>query len=298
MEIISHIKTMQEKADSLRCEKKRIGFVPTMGALHQGHLSLIKAAKDENDAVIVSIFVNPIQFSPGEDYKMYPKPFERDKKLCRQMGVDIIFHPTVAEMYPEQLLTTVNVSEITSGLCGSFRSGHFQGVTTVATKLFSTVKPHVAYFGQKDYQQAIVIKQMVKDLNFDLKVKILPIVREGNGLALSSRNAYLNPEERAQAGILFQTLQMAKKMLDDGERDGTNLSDWMKENLKKTPLVLLEYAEVCDPETLKPLSQIGTSALLALSIRIGKTRLIDNMAWKDAEEFTEELAEYARESFF
>ncbi|MBI4778337.1 pantoate--beta-alanine ligase [Candidatus Desantisbacteria bacterium] len=280
MEIISHVKTMQEKADSLRSEKKRIGFVPTMGALHQGHLSLIKAAKEENDVVIVSIFVNPIQFSPGEDYEIYPKPFEMDKELCGQMGVDIIFYPETAEMYPEQLLTTVHVSEITSGLCGQFRPGHFQGVTTVVAKLFSAVKPHVAYFGQKDYQQAIVIKKMVKDLNFDIRVKILPIVREGeSGLALSSRNAYLNPEEREQACILFQTLQVAEKMLDDGERDGNKLANWMRENLKNAPLILLEYAEVCDPETLKPLSQIGTGALLALAVRIGKTRLIDNMIW-------------------
>ncbi|MDI6780858.1 MAG: pantoate--beta-alanine ligase [bacterium] len=295
MEIIS-IKTMQEKASCLRCEKKRIGFVPTMGALHQGHLSLIKAAKEENDVVVVSIFVNPIQFLHGEDYEMYPITMEEDKKLCRQMGVDVIFHPDAAEMYPEKLLTTINVSEITSRLCGSFRPGHFQGVTTVVTKLFHIVKPHVAYFGQKDYQQAIVIKKMVKDLNFDVEIRMLPIVREGDmltgkdacpasgaGLALSSRNAYLNPDEKAQAGILFQTLQTAKKMLDDGERDGHKLSDWMAKNLQNAPLVLVEYAEVCDPETLEPLSQVRMGAVLALAVRIGKTRLIDNMVWEQEE---------------
>lgn len=293
MEIISHVKTMQKKADLLRCVKKRIGFVPTMGALHQGHLSLIKVAKEENDTVIVSIFVNPIQFSPGEDYEMYPRSLERDKELCEQMGVDIIFYPETVQMYPDQILTSVSVSEITSRLCGSFRPGHFQGVTTVVTKLFNIVKPHVAYFGQKDYQQAIVIKKMVKDINFDIEIRILPTVREGSmltnrdacltsetGLALSSRNVYLNPEERAQACILFQTLQKAKKMLDDGERDGNKLSDWMAENIKNAPLALLEYAEVCDTETLKPLSQVEKSALLALSVRIGKTRLIDNMIWE------------------
>ncbi|MEK7273700.1 MAG: pantoate--beta-alanine ligase [Candidatus Desantisbacteria bacterium] len=298
MEIISSIKTMQEKASCLRCENKRIGFVPTMGALHQGHLSLIKAAKDENDVVIVSIFVNPIQFLPGEDYGVYPVNMEEDKKLCGQMGVDVIFHPEAAEMYPEELLTTVNVSGITSRLCGSFRPGHFQGVTTVVAKLFNIVKPHAAYFGQKDYQQAIAVKKMVRDLNFDVEIRMLPIVREGweenmltgrdacptgeAGLALSSRNAYLNPDEKAQAGILFQTLQTAKKMLDDGERDGGKLSDWMAKNFQHVPLALVEYAEVCDPETLEPLSQVRMGALLALAVRIGKTRLIDNMVWEAA----------------
>ncbi len=318
MEIISMIKTMQERASCLRCEKKRIGFVPTMGALHQGHLSLIKAAREENDVVVVSIFVNPLQFSPGEDYNVYPKPFERDKELCEQMGVDIIFYPEAAEMYPKQLLTTVDVSKITSRLCGSFRPGHFQGVTTVVAKLFHAVSPHVAYFGQKDYQQTIVIKKMVKDLNFDVEIRMMPIVREGitvtgraacptngenelterdnfslqpsvfslphsNGLALSSRNAYLNPDEKAQAGILFQTLQTAKRILDDGERDGEKIADWMARNLQSAPLVLVEYAEVCDPETLEPLPQVGTSALLALAVRIGRTRLIDNMVWSSTD---------------
>ncbi|MFH1096067.1 MAG: pantoate--beta-alanine ligase [Candidatus Desantisbacteria bacterium] len=283
MEIISKIKTMQETADSLRHENKRIGFVPTMGALHQGHFSLINAAKKENDALVVSIFVNPIQFSPEEDYGSYPIALEKDTEICKQMGVDIIFCPEATEMYSERLLTTVNVSEITSGLCGSFRPCLFQGVTTVVTKLFHAVKPHVAYFGQKDYQQAAVIKRMVMDLNFDVEIRVLPIVREeGTGLALSSRNAYLNPEERAQAGILFETLRKAKLMLDDGERDGVKLSSWMKENIEGSFLALLEYAEVCDTETLKPLLQIETRALLALAVKIGKTRLIDNMIWEQA----------------
>jgi len=302
MEIISKIKTMQEIADSLRRENKKIGFVPTMGALHQGHLSLIKVAREQNDALVVSIFVNPLQFSPEEDYESYPQVMEKDTELCEQMGVDVIFCPEMAEMYPplplrerdgvrettverqSMCLTTVHVSEITSGLCGLFRPCFFQGVTTVVTKLFHAVKPHTAYFGQKDYQQAVVIKKMISDLNMDIEMQILPIIREKGekGLALSSRNAYLNPEERIQAGILFETLRIAKLMLDNGERDGVRLSSWMKENIEANPLVLLEYAEVCDTEILKPLFQIETRALLALAVRIGKTRLIDNMIWEQA----------------
>jgi pantoate--beta-alanine ligase len=282
MDVITKIKDMQNISDMFRARNKMIGFVPTMGALHEGHASLIKKAVDENDIIVVSIFVNPIQFCPGEDYNSYPRNFEKDKILCKKLNVDIIFYPDVKEMYPEELLTTVNVDKITQRLCGAFRPGHFRGVTTVVIKLFNAVKPHTAYFGQKDYQQAIVIKKMVRDLNFDVKIVVLPTVREHDGLALSSRNLYLTSEERQQASLIFKMLQTAQMLLDKGEQDVRHIISCMKEIIKDASLIKPEYIEISHPETLQPLDKIKEEkVLVAVAVKVGdKARLIDNILWE------------------
>jgi pantoate--beta-alanine ligase len=251
-----------------------------MGALHEGHLSLIRQAKLDNDVVIISIFVNPIQFVQGEDYETYPRDFSKDKELAKKVGVDIIFYPDVKEMYPETLLTFVNVERLTEGLCGKFRPGHFRGVTTVVTKLFNIVKPHQSYFGQKDYQQALVIKRMIKDLNFDLKIVIMPIVRDKDGLALSSRNAYLNDKERKAALILYKSLQKAKELLDSGERQAKKIITEMNNLISTEKLAKTQYIEIVDNRTLNSVEVIEKEILIALAVTIGNARLIDNMLWR------------------
>ncbi|MEW6619549.1 MAG: pantoate--beta-alanine ligase [bacterium] len=277
MELINKIKQMKERSDELRRQGKKIGFVPTMGALHEGHLSLMRQAKLKNDVVIISIFVNPIQFVEGEDYQTYPKDFICDVELAKKTGVDIIFYPKVEEMYPDKPLTFVNVEKLTRGLCGKFRPSHFQGVTTVVTKLFNIVNPHTSYFGQKDYQQALVIKQMIKDLNFDIELVIMPIVREKDGLALSSRNTYLNKEERKSALILYKSLHLAKKILDSGERLSRNIILAMQDLIQTEKLASIQYIEIVDSKTLEPVELIEKKVLIALAVKIGKTRLIDNI---------------------
>lgn len=253
-----------------------VGLVPTMGFFHAGHLSLMHAARRECDLVVVSLFVNPTQFGPNEDFAEYPRDFDRDKELATKEGVDVIFAPAVEEMYPPGYQTYVEVEEITRPLCGKARPGHFRGVTTVVTKLFNIVEPDRAYFGQKDAQQALVIQQMVRDLNMNVDIKVLPIVREKDGLAMSSRNVYLNPREREAATVLFRSLQLAEDKIRGGERDPARLRGEIMPTIESEPLANLEYAEILSIPGLKPLNTLQGKILIALAVRIGKTRLIDN----------------------
>lgn len=277
MEIITDIKLMQGFSEKNRMEGKIIGFVPTMGFLHEGHLSLIREARRKTDVVIVSIFVNPTQFGPQEDYDNYPRDMEGDKEKIISAGGDIIFAPSVRDMYPEGYLTYVNVEGITETLCGVSRPGHFRGVTTVVTKLFNIVKPHKAFFGQKDYQQSVVIKRMVRDLNMDIDIIVLSTIRESDGLAMSSRNSYLSPEERKVAPILYRSLIMASEMVKNGERDARRIYSEMRGMIEKEPLIVIDYIAITDPENLEDISEIKGKTLIALAVRIGKTRLIDNI---------------------
>lgn len=274
------IKSIQEIKNIITDEKskgKSIGFVPTMGYLHDGHLSLMKRAKEENDVVVISIFVNPIQFGQGEDYEVYPRDIERDSKLAESVGVDYIFAPEVKEMYPEGYNTFVEVLGVTDKLCGASRPGHFKGVTTVVTKLFNIVTPDKAYFGQKDAQQVYVIKQMVRDLNMNVKIISCPIVREHDGLALSSRNTYLLEEERKQALVLSKSLFWAKDMINKGERNAKTLIEGIKSMINEMPLADIDYVEIIDYDTFKEVEELKGNILIALAVKIGKTRLIDNI---------------------
>jgi len=279
MKIISSIVKMRSFKLKERKKHKTIGFVPTMGYLHQGHLSLIRQAKKDCHTCIVSIFVNPIQFGPEEDYRIYPRDLERDSILAKSAGCDCIFYPQVKNMYPKRYLTYVNVEEITDCLCGAGRPGHFKGVATVLTKLFNIVQPDIAYFGQKDYQQALVIQKMVKDLNMPLKIRVMPTVRESDGLAMSSRNAYLNAQERLEAAVLYRSLQKAKKQILSGERDSRKIISEIKEEIMqgKEGSRRIEYIAVVDARTLEPLEYIKGKSLLALAVWMGETRLIDNI---------------------
>jgi pantoate--beta-alanine ligase len=274
--IINAIREMQVEADRLRSSGRRIGFVPTMGFLHEGHLSLIRIAKKRADAVVVSIFVNPKQFGPAEDLSRYPRDFERDAGLCDAEGADVVFNPSESEMYPEGYHTYVDVESLTEGLCGASRPGHFRGVTTVVAKLFLAVKPHAAVFGQKDFQQAVVIRRMARDLNFDLDVIVAPIVREPDGLAMSSRNGYMSPEERRDALALSQSLRKAEAMIRGGETKSSAIIRAMDEMIRSKKTAKTDYIEIIDPDTLRPLHSVESKALIALAVFIGKTRLIDN----------------------
>lgn len=276
MRIIRSPTKMQKFSDRARRRGRSIGFVPTMGYLHEGHLSLIRKARKETDLVVISIFVNPAQFGPREDYRRYPRDLERDMRLSRGAGVDVIFYPLVRQMYPEGFVTYVDVEDLTCVLCGRSRPGHFRGVTTVVTKLFNIVKPEVAYFGQKDAQQAIVIKRMTKDLNMGIKIKVGPIVREPDGLAMSSRNKYLSTSQRRQALALKQALQKAKVMVKSGEFDANKVKSAICEIIKKKKSAKIDYVSIVDPETLRGLKRIKKKTLIALAVWVGKTRLIDN----------------------
>lgn len=276
MKIISTIREMQNESDALRQAGKTIGFVPTMGYLHEGHLSLVRLAKLRADVVVLSIFVNPTQFGPQEDFDRYPRDFERDERLARQEGVDILFAPFVEEMYPPGYCTWVNVEKLTETLCGASRPGHFRGVTTVCTKLFLAVKPHFAVFGQKDAQQAVVIRRMVKDLNFGIDIIVAPIVREPDGLAMSSRNLYLSPEEKMAALVIPQSLRLAENLVKEGERQVPRIISAMREKISTQPEVRIDYIAIVNPETLEPLQQITSEALIAIAAYVGKARLIDN----------------------
>jgi len=272
---------MQKVSDKLRKEGKSIGFVPTMGALHQGHLSLMERARKENDILIMSIFVNPTQFGPGEDYRRYPRPFQKDRSLAQREGVDIIFYPAVSEMYGKEYSTNVEVEKLSRGLCGSFRPGHFRGVASVVCKLFNIVKPHVAYFGQKDYQQLRIIKRMVEDLNMEVEIRDCAIVREPDGLAMSSRNSYLSSQEREEALSLYRALECAKSLIEAGNSVSGVISE-MRKIIKKEPHTKIDYIEIVDPFTLEELKMIrrGKKVLVALAVWVGNTRLIDNMLIK------------------
>ena len=277
MEVIRKISQARERVWNERIKGKRVGFVPTMGFLHEGHLSLVRKCREETDFCVVSIFVNPTQFGPGEDYRDYPRDEERDLSLLEKEGVDLVFIPTVEEMYPEGYQTYVEVVELSRPLCGRFRKGHFRGVTTVVTKLFNAVTPHVAYFGKKDYQQYLIIKRMVLDLNMPVEIKALPIVREKDGLAMSSRNTYLSPQERAQAVALYRSLLKAKEAYERGERSAEKIRKAVEEELRRYPLVKPQYIEVVDGETLQPAQEIKGKTLVAIAAFVGKARLIDNI---------------------
>jgi pantoate--beta-alanine ligase len=277
MRVIKKINEMQELVDRLKQDAHKIGFIPTMGFLHEGHLSLFRVAKKYSDIRIVSIFVNPTQFAPSEDFEKYPRDFTRDKKLCTQEGIDYIFYPSVEEMYQKNHKTYVFIDDLSKKLCGITRPTHFKGVTTVVAKLFNIVKPDIAVFGQKDAQQCVIIKKIILDLNFDIKIVIAPIIREPDGLAMSSRNRYLDGNERQDAIILYRSLQLAEKMIKQGEIDTNNIKEKMEELIQEVPSASIEYISIVDPDTLDPVDKIKKSTLIAIALYIGHTRLIDNI---------------------
>jgi len=278
MKILNTIKDVREEIKEARRNGKSIGFVPTMGYLHEGHLSLIKRARQENDLVVVSIFVNPTQFGEGEDFETYPRNLERDSDLVKAVGADIVFSPSVEEVYPTGCSTYVNIEGgITNRLCGASRPGHFKGVTTIVTKLFNIVTPDRAYFGQKDAQQVAVIEQMVRDLCFDIEIIPCPIVREEDGLAMSSRNTYLNDDERRAATVLSKTLLKAEEMIKKGERSASKISKLIIDKIEKEPLSQIDYVEIVNDKTLEAIDYVKGDVLIALAVKIGKTRLIDNL---------------------
>ncbi len=256
---------------------KTVGFVPTMGALHEGHASLILAAGKRCDYVVVSIFVNPTQFGPSEDLNKYPRPFEKDLAICEKHGVDAVFAPQAREMYPRENLTWVNVEKLTERLCGEFRPGHFRGVATVCAKLFNIVCPDVAFFGQKDAQQALVIRRMVADLNMPLEIVVCPTVREPDGLAMSSRNQYLSPGERKDATRIYQSLEQCRALIEAGERSVDVLRGRMCDILRQMPATKIEYVSLSDAQTLEELGQVRGRVLVAVAVRMKSARLIDNI---------------------
>jgi pantoate--beta-alanine ligase len=277
MEIIKIPKAMQKIADSIHRAGKTIGFVPTMGYLHQGHLDLVKIARKRSDIVVTSIFVNPTQFGPKEDLNKYPRDFNRDKKLLVKEKVDYIFYPTVKSMYQKDYTTFIDLPFLANVLCGKSRPAHFQGVATIVAKLFNIVKPDLAVFGQKDGQQAVIIKQMVQDLNFPIKIIIAPTTREKDGLAMSSRNIYLTPEQREQqATVLYHALQHAKKMIKDGEKNIHKIIALMEELIQSMPDAEIDYIQIVNANTLQPIKQISGTILIALAVKFGHCRLIDN----------------------
>ena len=277
MQTIKSIKEMQTFSNREMGEGKTIALVPTMGFFHPGHLSLMEEGRRRGNFLVVSIFVNPTQFGAGEDYENYPRDMERDQKLAEETGVDVIFAPSVAEMYPSDYQTYVNVEEVTRNLCGISRPTHFSGVTTVVCKLFSIVKPHFAIFGEKDFQQLVAIRQMVSDLNLDVKIVGMPIYREKNGLAMSSRNKYLTPDERKAALCLFRSLMKAKELLRQGERKTEEILRKVMSIIEAEQLAEIDYVKICDVKTLKDIEQINQEIVLALAVKIGKARLIDNI---------------------
>jgi len=278
MKIIHKIKDMMSLSDDFRKQSKIIGFVPTMGYLHEGHLSLIRRAKQECDITVVSIFVNPIQFGKNEDFDRYPRDLQRDLDMMKDLNVDVVFNPSSEEMYPKGYSTFVDIeSNITKTLCGKSRPGHFKGVATVVTKLFNIITPHKAYFGQKDAQQCVVIKKMVNDLNMKVDIVVCPTVREKDGLAMSSRNTYLSGRERRIAPVLYKTLQMAQRMIELGEKDSKKILKEMSKKINKYRSIKIDYISIVDPETLEDIEIISGKVLIALAVKIGKTRLIDNI---------------------
>ena len=277
MEVTGSIEQVRSCVKDVRSQGKSVGFVPTMGALHAGHVSLIKAAKEKCDFVLVSIFGNPTQFGPDEDFDKYPRPIEKDAAICEQAGVDLVFNPTASEMYKAENITWVDVEKLAEHLCGRSRPGHFHGVTTVCAKLFNIAMPDFAFFGQKDAQQAIIIKRMVADLNMDMEVVICPIVREYDGLAMSSRNKYLSAEQRSQALLLHKSLVQGEKLVKEGLRDCAEIKQQMTEILNESPLISVEYVSIVDIETLADVEEITEMALIALAVKLGQTRLIDNI---------------------
>ena len=280
MKIVSTINEVREQVKEWKKEGNTIGFVPTMGYLHEGHASLIDAARKNNGKVVVSIFVNPMQFGPTEDLESYPRDLEHDAKLCEEHGVDLIFHPTPEEMYGDQFYSYVDMDVLTKELCGLSRPVHFRGVCTVVTKLFNIVTPDRAYFGQKDAQQLAVIKRMVKDLNMPLTITGCPIIREADGLAKSSRNTYLSIEERKAALVLSRSIFLGKEMVEKGERDCKRILAAMTAEIEKEPLAKIDYVKIVDLDTMQQVEKIDRGILAAIAVYIGKTRLIDNFMYE------------------
>jgi pantoate--beta-alanine ligase len=277
MRIIRTVKEMHSYSESFRKAGKTLSLVPTMGFLHEGHLSLMREAKKKSDVLVVSVFVNPIQFGPGEDYDAYPRNFERDREMVEAIGCDCIYAPKVSEMYPDGYQTSVQVDKVIKNLCGTTRPTHFNGVTTVVAKLFNAVKPHLSIFGEKDFQQLIVIKRMVFDLNMDIDVIGMPIVREEDGLAMSSRNKYLTPDERMAALCLSQSLFEAKKMFEAGERSAEVLIDHVKNIICSKGTGKIDYIKICDVVNLEDCFFIEKDSVMALAVYFNKARLIDNI---------------------
>jgi pantoate--beta-alanine ligase len=277
MKIVRSIKQMQKASRKIRQNGGSIGFVPTMGALHRGHLSLIRRARKDNNIVVVSIFVNPAQFGAGEDFKKYPRALRQDAALCKKEGVDLIFYPSLKAMYPAGHKTHVNVQHLSDRLCGKFRPGHFRGVTTVVKKLFNIVHPDVAYFGQKDAQQAVIIKKMVRDLNMPLEIKVLPTVREKSGLAMSSRNKYLGQEEKKDAAVLYKALNLVSRLIKRGNRNYQSIIQKARAVISQKKNISLQYISIVNLEDLLPVKKTRGKVLIALAAHIGKVRLIDNI---------------------
>lgn len=283
MKIIRTIEEMKSIVRETRSQGKIVGFVPTMGYLHEGHLSLVRASLKNADCTVVSIFVNPIQFGPKEDFKEYPRDLTRDSRLLQEMGVDFLFIPDESEMYPINYKTFVEVEDLQDKLCGRSRPGHFRGVCTVVQKLFNIVQPDVAFFGQKDAQQAIILTRMVRDLNMDVRIEVMPTVREKDGLALSSRNIYLKPEERQAALCLSRSLRETEQKFQSGERRTALLIKRIKEIVDAESLARIDYIVIVNPGSLEPIEEIHKEALIALAVFIGKVRLIDNVLVSEKE---------------
>ena len=277
MKLAKTIRSVRALVQTARSRNQKIGLVPTMGAFHPGHISLIETAVKECDFVVVSIFVNPTQFGPAEDFKKYPRSLDTDLETCRKIGVDVVFAPSTEQMYPVQNLTWVNVEKLTESLCGQFRPEHFRGVTTVCAKLFNIIAPDIAFFGQKDAQQAVVIKRMVADLNMPLRIVVCPIVRGPDGLALSSRNQYLTEQQKKDATLIYSSLQKCREMVEAGIEDCTKIIAQMREVLNQAPSINIEYISIVDAETLQSLSHITGRILAAVAVKIGTARLIDNI---------------------
>ncbi len=280
MKIIKTIREMQLIAEQSRLERKRIGFVPTMGFLHEGHLSLLDLSRQNSDLTVMSIFVNRTQFAPNEDFDTYPRDFDQDETLARERGCDIVFYPNEHEIYTNPYRTYISVKQLTELMCGASRPVYFRGVTTIVAKLFNIVKPHFAVFGQKDAQQCFVIKQMVRDLNFDLDIIMAPIIREEDGLAMSSRNIYLSASERKDALILSQSLNRARKLIESGERETGMIKSTLEKMVTSVSSATIDYIEIVETTQFRPVAILNSEILIALAVWIGKTRLIDNLILK------------------
>lgn len=277
MEVVVSIQDIRERVKSFKENQLTVGFVPTMGALHEGHLSLVKKAKGENDKAIVSLFVNPLQFGKNEDFRQYPRTFDNDCELLSKEGVDIVFHPKASEMYPEGFCTLVVPEHLEDKLCGKLRPEHFRGVAVVVLKLFNLVKPDVAYFGQKDFQQTVIIKRIVSDLNLDVNISVLPTIRNKEGLALSSRNAYLSKTEKKDALCLYKALIKAQTMVNAGAKNAEEVTAEMEKIINNCKSAKIDYISIINPETLEAVSEVRCGDVAALAVKIGKTRLIDNI---------------------
>ena len=283
VETIHTVEWMKQAARQARAEGKLVGLVPTMGALHAGHLSLVRAAQTQCDPVVVSVFVNPKQFGPAEDFQKYPRPLEADRALLERENVACLFAPPPSEMYPNGFRTYVNVEGLSERLEGRSRRGHFRGVTTVVLKLLEITQPHLAYFGRKDAQQARIVRQMARDLNLDSEIVVCPIVREPDGLALSSRNVYLKPDERRAATVLSRALDRARQEITAGERDAVRLAVLVRKRIDAEPLATADYVEIVDAETFESVTRLRRACLAVLAVFVGPTRLIDNMLIEEAE---------------